>query len=57
MDFTISVHAFSPIGYSIDCYGRMPHDSISNLIGTIYFDKHGRFISFNTDSSSEKELF
>lgn len=57
MDFTMSVHAFSPIGYSIDCYARPPYDSVSNLIGTIYFDKHGRFISFNTHTSPEEELF
>lgn len=57
MDFTMSVHAFNSIGYSIDCYGRTPYDSTSNLIGTIYFDKHGRFISFNTHTSSEEELF
>lgn len=57
MDFTMSVHVDNHIGYSVNCYGRMPHDTQSNLIGIIYFNKHGRFISFNSHSSPEEELF
>ncbi|QCS37384.1 hypothetical protein [Tortoise microvirus 96] len=57
MDFTMSVHLDNSVGYSINCYGRRPYDATSNLIGTIYFNKHGRFISFNTHSSPEEELF
>lgn len=57
MDFTMSVHPYDSVGYSINCYGRLPHETTSNLIGTIYFDKHGRFISFNTRTISEEELF